>query len=71
MIIFHELEIKMQMEPSINKVGQTKNEIVSLALSPSKNMIEKEYSSYYHEDGEFSSVDEAKKTSDEEVLHKQ
>jgi hypothetical protein len=52
MTIFHELERKLQMVPSINKVGQAENEIVSLALSPSKNMIDKEDSSYSHRDGE-------------------
>jgi hypothetical protein len=70
MSIFHELERKLQMAPSISKVGQAENEIVSLALSPSKNMIEKEDSSYSHQDGECSRVAEAKRTSDEEVLHK-
>jgi hypothetical protein len=59
------------MAPSISKVGQEENEIVSLALSPSKNVIEKEDSSYSHQDGEYSRVDEAKRTLDEEFLHNQ
>jgi hypothetical protein len=46
MSIFHELERKLQIAPSIIKVRQEENEMVSLALSPSKNMIEKEDSSY-------------------------
>ena len=59
------------MAPSISKVVQVENEIVSLALSPSKNMIEKQDSSYSHQDGECSRVVEAKGTSYEENLHKQ
>jgi hypothetical protein len=76
MSIFHELERKLQiLAPSISKVGQAENEKSPLQerLSPSKNMIEKEDSSYYsssHQDGECSRVAEAKRTSDEEVLHK-
>jgi hypothetical protein len=58
------------MAPTIIKVGEAENEIVSLALSPSKNVIDKEEYSYSHKDGECLRVDEAKITLDEEVLHK-
>jgi hypothetical protein len=43
-------------------------------LTPSRGMMEKDDSSYYsfsRQDGEFSKMVEAMKTSDEEVLHKQ
>jgi hypothetical protein len=43
-------------------------------LPLSKGMIEKDDSSYYsfsHQDGECSRIVEARRTSDEEVLHKQ
>jgi hypothetical protein len=42
-------------------------------LTPSKGMIEKDDSSYYyfsHQDGECSRMVEARRTSDDEVLHK-
>jgi hypothetical protein len=52
MSIFHELERKLHMAPSISKVGQAENEIDYLALSPSKNVVDKEDSSYSHQDGE-------------------
>jgi hypothetical protein len=80
--IFHELERKLQTKDqvlapstSIHEDWQVENvkSPMQEKLSPSKGMIEKDDSSYYsfpHQDGECSRMVEARRTSDEEVLHK-
>jgi hypothetical protein len=58
-----------------HEVGKVENENYTMKerLSPTKGIIEEDNSSYYsssRQDGEFSRMDEVRRNSDEEVLHK-